>query len=51
MGLIVISVVAVAFIIIVGLWVEGIDQMNKKYPDYKGEEFLGEDEEKKEDND
>ena len=47
MGLIVISVVAVAFIIIVGLWVEGIDQMNKKYPDYKGEDLFGEDELKK----
>jgi len=46
-GLILISVAAVAFIIIVGLWVEGIDQMNKKYPDYKGEDLFGEDELKK----
>jgi hypothetical protein len=21
-------------------WVRGIDNMNKKYPDYKGEDFL-----------
>ncbi len=46
-GLIIISVAAVAFIIIVGLWVDGIDQMNKNYPNYKGEEFLGEEEPKK----
>lgn len=27
--------------LIVGLlWVNGIDQMNEKYPDYKGEDFL-----------
>lgn len=24
------------------LWVEGIDNMNKKHPDYKGEDFLNE---------
>ena len=46
-GLIIISVAAVAFIIIVGLWVEGIDQMNKNHPDYKGEDLFGEDEPKK----
>jgi predicted outer membrane lipoprotein len=46
-GLIIISVAAVAFIIIVGLWVEGIDQMNKNHPDYKGEDLFGEEEPKK----
>jgi hypothetical protein len=24
------------------LWVAGIDHMKKKHPDYKGEDFLGE---------
>lgn len=30
-------------------WVRGIDNMNKNYPDYKGEDFLnwGDDEDKK----
>ena len=46
-GLIIISVAAVAFIIIVGLWVEGIDYMNKNHPDYKGEDLFGEEEPKK----
>jgi ABC-type long-subunit fatty acid transport system fused permease/ATPase subunit len=46
-GLIIISVVAAAFIIAVGLWVEGIDYMNKNHPDYKGEDLFGEDEPKK----
>jgi hypothetical protein len=38
-------------LVAVAVWVEGIDSMNKNYPDYKGEEFLGEDKEEKEDND
>jgi ABC-type long-subunit fatty acid transport system fused permease/ATPase subunit len=46
-GLIIISVIAIAFIIAVGLWVEGIDYMNKNHPDYKGEDLFGEDELKK----
>ena len=32
---------------IVALWVRGIDEMNTNHPDYKGEEFFGEDEPKK----
>ena len=48
-GLILISVAAVAFIIIVGLWVEGIDQMDKKYPEYKGWELYNEEEENEQD--
>ena len=27
---------------IVALWVRGIDEMHEKHPDYKGEDFLGE---------
>ncbi len=41
----VLTVVAIAFIITVGLWVEGIDYMNTHHPDYKGEDFLNEEEE------
>ena len=43
-----ISIVALAVIVTVALWVQGIDSMHKNYPDYKGEELFGEDEEKKE---
>ena len=32
---------------IVALWVRGIDEMHENHPDYKGEDFLGEDELKK----
>ena len=36
-GLIIAAIVSV----IVGiLWVNGIDNMNKNHPDYKGEDFL-----------
>ena len=44
-GLAIISIVAIAFIVAVGLWVEGIDYMNTHHPDYKGEDFLNEEEE------
>ena len=27
---------------VVALWVKGIDEMHEKHPDYKGEDFLGE---------
>jgi len=47
-GLIIISVVAAAFIIAVGLWIEGIDYMNKNHPDYKGEDLFNEEEDKEE---
>jgi hypothetical protein len=33
-------------LVAVAVWVEGIDSMNKNYPDYKGEDLFGEDEEK-----
>jgi len=36
-----------AFSAVIILWVEGIDFMNKNYPDYKGEEFFNEEEERK----
>ena len=32
----------------VAVWVEGIDSMNKNYPDYKGEDLFGEEEKKEE---
>lgn len=32
---------------VVALWAKGIDEMHEKHPDYKGEDFLGEDEPKK----
>jgi len=37
-----------AFSAIIILWVEGIDYMNKNYPDYKGEEFFNKEEKKDE---
>jgi len=37
-----------AFSAVIILWVEGIDFMNKNYPDYKGDELF-KDKEKKED--
>ena len=36
-----------AFLVVVALWVRGIDYMNKNHPDYKGEEFFNEEEERK----
>jgi hypothetical protein len=44
-GLVIVSVVAAAFIIAVGLWVEGIDYMNTNHPDYKGEDLFNEEKE------
>jgi predicted outer membrane lipoprotein len=35
-------VLGLAFSVIIILWVEGIDYMNKNYPDYKGDEFFNE---------
>lgn len=40
-------IVALAVIVTAALWVNGIDHMNKNFPDYKGEELFNE--EKKED--
>ena len=36
-------IVAVAFIMTVALWVNGIDYMKNEFPDYKGEDLFGED--------
>ena len=36
-----------ACLVVVALWVRGIDYMDKNYPDYKGEEFFNEEEERK----
>ena len=36
-----------AFLVVVVLWVRGIDYMNKNHPDYKGEDFFNEEEERK----
>jgi hypothetical protein len=36
-------IVALAVIVTVALWVQGIDYMQKNHPDYKGEELFGED--------
>jgi len=36
-------IVAVAFIVTVALWVNGIDYMKNEFPDYKGEDLFGED--------
>jgi|LakMenEpi03Aug12_release.lakeMendotaPanAssembly.Ray.scaffolds.fasta_scaffold3736550_2 hypothetical protein len=44
-------IVALAFIITVALWVQGIDHMHKNYPDYKGDDLFGEDKDKKEEDD
>jgi hypothetical protein len=43
MVVIVCCIVAVAFIITVALWVNGIDYMKNEFPDYKGEDLFGED--------
>ena len=37
-------IVALAVIVTVGLWVQGIDYMQKNHPDYKGEDFFNEEE-------
>jgi hypothetical protein len=39
--------VALALILLVWAWVNGIHNMNKKHPDYKGEDFLNWDEDDK----
>jgi len=35
------------FSVIIILWVEGIDYMNKNYPDYKGDELFNDNEKKR----
>ena len=37
-------VMAILFVIVYN-WVKGIEYMQKNHPDYKGEDFLGEDKE------
>jgi hypothetical protein len=39
----IIGILALAIIITVILWVQGIDYMQKNYPDYKGDDFLEDD--------
>lgn len=40
------------FVLIISIaWVKGIDNMKKKHPDYKGEDFLNWDKMKKYEND
>jgi hypothetical protein len=43
--------IVLGLLVAVAVWVEGIDSMHKNYPDYKGEDLFGEEEEenKKED--
>ena len=36
-----------AFSVIIILWVEGIDYMDKNHPDYKGDEFFNEEDKEK----
>ena len=40
--LVVIIVLGVLLTILSYVWVKGIDNMNKNYPDYKGEDFFNE---------
>jgi hypothetical protein len=40
--------IVLGLLVAIAVWVEGIDSMHKNYPDYKGEDLFGEDEEKKE---
>ena len=40
-------VFGLAYLGVIVLWVEGIDYMNKNHPDYKGEDFFNEEEERK----
>jgi hypothetical protein len=42
--LITISVIAIAFIVSVGLWVSGIDSMKDNHPEYKGKDLFNEQE-------
>ena len=36
-----------AFLLVVALWVRAIDYMQKNHPDYKGEDFFNQEEERK----
>ena len=41
-------IICISILVVVILWVQGIDYMNKNYPDYEGEEFFNEEEEDEE---
>ena len=45
-GLIVAGVISIVAGILVFYWVGGIDYMKENHPDYKGEDFLDENDEK-----
>jgi hypothetical protein len=45
--IIVIGVILILVIPVIGLWVSGIDYMNKNHPDYKGDDLFGLDEDDK----
>lgn len=45
--LIFIIIFGLALLVVVVLWVRGIDYMDKNHPDYKGEDFFNEEEERK----
>ena len=41
-------IIGISILVVVILWVQGIDYMNKNYPDYEGEEFFNEEEDEQE---
>lgn len=43
-----IVIIGISILVVVILWVQGIDYMNKNYPDYEGEEFFNEEEDEQE---
>jgi hypothetical protein len=45
-GLIIAGVISIVAGILVFYWVEGIDYMKENHPDYKGEDFLDENDKK-----
>lgn len=42
-------IICISILVVVILWVQGIDYMNKNHPDYKGEDFLNEEEDEEND--
>ena len=42
-------IIGISILVVVILWVQGIDYMNKNYPDYEGEEFFNEEEDEEND--
>lgn len=44
-----IVIIGISILVVVILWVQGIDYMNKNYPDYEGEEFFNEEEDEEND--